>query len=97
MGDDFETGKQFFLEGFNTLLNLYVKLALGIGLLGLSDYFGMEKPWDMTIEQARLSKIQLDTFISEISKAQTAAEIRSAIESNKWLGEILQKDKNEST
>lgn len=86
--DEFEMGKQYIIEALDTLLSLYIKLPIGLGLLGLGGLF-YDKSFDMNLEKARLAKLSLDTLMSSLKKAENTDEVRKAIEENQYLNQLL--------
>lgn len=89
--NEFEQGKKMLLDSLRTLLNLYVNFYLGLSLLGI-DFPGMDEKFKIDVEQARNSKLSLDTMISDIERAQSVDEIQSAIEQNMWLNQMLRRE-----
>jgi len=98
---DFEMGKQYIIEGLETLLGLYVKFPLGLSLLGLAkEIYGedddpISKDYRAKFERLRVGKLCIDTLVNDLKAAKTVEEIKLAFDNNKWFIHLIIKAEEE--
>lgn len=86
MDNDFEKGKQLFIEGLDEFFKMYepaVKLARGVKLLGIKSIFKESLEIADSMDEWEMIQFVVSSLVGDVSRARNKEEVQEAVDKNR--------------